>query len=114
MEDNYYINFWVDRIGKPKFLVLISKTLINIKFPPNINEEEYLLFYFHIFYLAVALKCCGLSTYQMAFFIDLSTNPSTSEAFELSQMFEEQKNVIPDLTKYIKEDLKAYEKKYSK
>lgn len=25
-------------------------------------------------------------------------------------MFEEQKNVIPDLTKYIKEDLKAYEK----
>ena len=113
MEDNYYINFWVDRIGKPKFLVLISKTLINIKFPSGIDEDEYLLIYFHIFYLAVALKCCGLTIPQIAFFIDLSTNPSTSDTFKISQIFEEQKNVIPDLTKYITEDLMSYEKKYS-
>lgn len=110
--NNYYFTFWIARHGKENFKNLSSKVCHNISIPKeikeNMNTDEYLFHYFFIVYCSVALKYFGMDTKQISFALDLLIAPGTSKTFPPNKIFEDQKNVIPEIEKYIIQDLEIY------
>ena len=110
--NNYYFTFWIARHSKESFKGLSSKVCHNVSIPQeiqeNINTDEYLFHYFFIVYCSVALKFFGLNIEQISFALDLLITPGTSKIFPPDKTFEIHKDVIPEIEKYILQDLDAY------
>lgn len=53
----------------------------------------------------VTLDYFGLNTQQISYFLDFSITLGTSKLFPPAKILEDQKDVIPDIVKYIEKDL---------
>ena len=111
---NFYFTFWISKHGQETFKELTDKVYKNITVPMEIEKkmdrDEYLFHYFLIVYYVVTLDYFGLNTQQISYFLDFSITLGTSELFPPSKILEDQKDVIPDILKFVKEDLQIYEK----
>lgn len=106
---NYYFTFWITKHGKEEFAELINKVARNTTIPEKIkgkvDKDEYLFHYFWVVYCIVALNHFGLNESQISFYLDLSMTAGSSKLFPPTEILEAQKDVIPDIVKYIEKDL---------
>lgn len=111
---NYYFTYWIARYGKEAFKDLADKICKNIKIPEPIiktlRKDEILTEYCIVVYCIIALNYFGLNTNQIAFILDLAITPGTSKAFPPYKILEAQKEVIPEIEKYIRKDFNFYKK----
>ena len=111
---NYYFTYWIARYGKDAFKNLADKICQNIKIPTSIikalGKDEFLIEYCIVVYNIVALNYFGLNTRQISFMLDLAITPGTSKAFPPVEILEAQKEVIPEIEKYIRKDFYFYKK----
>ncbi len=109
---NYYFTYWISRYGKDAFHDLMNKICQNVKVPISIIEkfgkDEFLTEYCLVVYCTVALNYFGLNTRQIAFMLDLAITPGTSKAFPPIEILKTQKEVIPEIEKYIRKDFYFY------
>lgn len=107
--NNFYFTYWIARHGKEEFTELINKVVGNTTIPSKlkgkVNKDEYLFHYFWIVYCIVALKHFGLNLKQISLMQELCLATGTSKLFPPADILEVQKDVIPEITKYIEKDL---------
>lgn len=110
--ENYYFTFWIAKHGKDTFIKLSNKVLEKTTLPDilkgKVNKDEYAFHYFWAVYCIVALNYFGLSENQIAFFLDLSMTTGLSKLYPPKEILKTQKDNIPEIVKFIKEDLKEY------
>lgn len=110
--ENDYFTFWIRKYGREIFSNLannvVSKTSLPEKLKGKIDKEDYAFHYFWIVYCIVALNHFGLSNEQISFYLDLSIKTGASQLYKPSEILEIQKDNIPEIIKYINEDLKVY------
>lgn len=106
---NYYFTYWINKHGKDEFAKLANTVASNTTIPKSIkgkiNNDEYLFHYFWVVYCIVTLNYFGLDSEQISFVLDLFMKMGISKVFRPSEILEVQKDVIPDIVKYIEKDL---------
>lgn len=107
--ENYYFTFWIAKYGKNEFTKLINKVARNATIPKElkgkVDKDEYLFHYFWVVYCIVSLKHFGLNLKQISFMLELCLSTGTSKLFPPAEILEVQKDIIPDIVKYIEKDL---------
>lgn len=115
MNQNFYFTYWIHRYSKEEFKTLINKVCTNMVIPTKIlkkySKDEYIFHYFFMLYCIIALNYFGLGNKEIALCLDFMIIPGISKAFPPSELLEKHQEVIPDILKYIKEDLELYSEK---
>lgn len=110
--ESFYFTYWIAKHGKDEFKKLTDKVCTKMSVPSKIKNDlgtdEYLFQYFYVVYYTITLNYLGLDKKQISFLLDLSLTPGTCKLFPPAEILEVQKDIIPDIEKYIKQDLKAY------
>lgn len=110
--DRHYFTFWIAKYGKQNFKELIDKACHKISVPEKILEkklvDEYLFNYFYVVYFTIMLHLFGISEDKIGFILDYSLTPGVCKLFSPSEILKVQKDLIPEIKKYIDKDLAIY------
>ena len=109
--NNYYFTYLIKQYGEEKISNLISSALNNANISGQIlcyNLQDWNFCYFFSVYFCILLKYCGLNIKQIELCLDTMMAPGWSKVFSPNEIFQIQKNLMPEIEEIIKKEFNEY------